>query len=454
MQKLKRSLARHVAAPELPEENLSDDHLPIEPALSSISSVPDVEIVSTLDRLDEKLTEVKEAWAVSDDRMREVFSGFRMIAPTDLPADPYGSEYREKQFELYRVISGRDSYEIDNEESNFPVDPNRPFPYYTESPETVGHHLMAVGVIIQTMALAPGSTILELGSGWGNTTIALARMGYGVTAVDIDPNFVGLIKARAEKLSLEVDSRRGGYLEIDDLERQFDAVLFFESFHHCSDHMLLLDKLATVLVPGGRVFFAAEPITDSFPVPWGVRLDGESLWAIRDNGWLELGFQETYFIRTLQRMGWVTKKHVNPGTHLGVIFEAQRANGHYLMSTFVLPRDEDDTWAPPDSPGGSRHRFCARHSEISLEHGKDYGSVVIETVNYASRTLHFSIRHGQNRVEGEAQPHSELDIRVPYDREAAQLVIECETWRPSELLGTADGRELGLGVRTISLLDA
>ena len=79
---------------------------------------------------------------------------------------------------------------------------------------------MAVGVIIQTMALAPGSTILELGCGWGNTTIALRpRMGYSVTAIDIDPNFVGLVGTGAEKLSLPVDIRRGGYL-IDQLGRR------------------------------------------------------------------------------------------------------------------------------------------------------------------------------------------------------------------------------------------
>jgi SAM-dependent methyltransferase len=447
---IKRLLGRDVAVPQA-----LDDALPSQPTAASASPrapTPEIETISTLERLDEKLREVKEAGAVSDDKMRAVFAGFRMIPPTDLPGDPYSSEYREKQFDLYRVISGRDSYDVDNEESNFPVDPNRPFPYYTESPETVGHHLMGVGFIIQSMALAPGSTILELGSGWGNTTIALARMGYNVTAVDIDPNFVGLIAARAAKLSLSVESRLGGYLEIDQLERRFDAVLFFESFHHCSDHLLLIEKLAKVLAPGGSVFFAAEPITDLFPVPWGVRLDGESLWAIRDNGWLELGFQESYFVRTLQRMGWVVaKKHVNPGTHLGIVFEAKRANGRYDMSTFYLAPDEDVTWGAPDMPGGPMHRFCALHSKITLEYGKDYDYVVIEITNYSPRELPFSVRHGRNKVEENAKPHSELTISVPYDPAARQLEIECETWRPADLLGTEDPREIGLGIRSIRL---
>jgi SAM-dependent methyltransferase len=413
--------------------------------------VPGVETISTLDQLDEKLREVNEAWAVSDDKMREVFAGFRMAPPTDLPRDPYGAEYRERQFELYRVISGRDSYDIDNEESNFPVDPNRPFPYYTESPHTVGHHLMALGVIVQTMDLAPKSTILELGAGWGNTTIALARMGYELTAIDIDPNFVGLIGARAEKLSLSIDVRRSGFLDVDQLGRVFDAVLFFESFHHCSDHLSLFSKLENVLAPEGRVFFAAEPINDGFPVPWGIRLDGESLWAIRANGWLELGFQESYFIRALLRLGWLVRKHVNPGTHLGVIFEAWRANNCYPMSTFSLPPDEDATWGVPDSDAGPGQRFSARHSRITLEHGKAYGTVSIAAKNFSPRELPYSVEHGRNRVEGNAKPHSDLTISVPYDPDAAELVIECATWRPSELLGTEDPREIALGISSITL---
>ena len=33
-------------------------------------------------------------------------------------------------------------------------------------------------------------------------------------------------------------------------------------------------------------------------------MDGESLWAIRNNGWLELGFSRKYFLSALDRFGW------------------------------------------------------------------------------------------------------------------------------------------------------
>jgi hypothetical protein len=54
-------------------------------------------------------------------------------------------------------------------------------------------------------------------------------------------------------------------------------------------------------------------------------------------------------------------------------------------------------------------------------------------------------------VFGVAEPRHELSIRVPYDPMAEQLVVETDTWRPYDLLGSADTREIGLGIRSISL---
>ncbi len=57
--------------------------------------------------------------------------------------------------------------------------------------------------------------------------------------------------------------------------------------------------------------FASEPVT-KLPYPWGVRLDGESLWAMRRYGWLELGFDRTYFLRLLRREGFRVHRIHNP----------------------------------------------------------------------------------------------------------------------------------------------
>ncbi len=397
------------------------------------------EVLHSLVELDRKLEEVDLAGAVSDDAMRAVFQGFRMEPPTGLPDDPTSQEYRDRQFDLYRSISRRSSYEVGHERSDFAVNPDRPFPYYTESSETVGHQLMAVGQIIAAMGLPPNASILELGAGWGNTTLPLARMGYRITAIDVDPTFVGLIRDRGSRIGLQLDVRTGEFLEVDRLEATYDAVLFYESFHHCSDHRLMLRKLESTLSPGGRIFFAAEPIDDSFPVPWGLRLDGESLWAVRRNGWLELGFQESYFLRTLQQLGWLTTKHVSPSTHLGTIFEARRAGGTYELGTFRLPPDEDRTWSPPTSETATAWRRSGRQSVITLEQGAPYATLEVECANPGLRPVSYRLEHGRSEAEGSVPPGRYATIGLPYDPAAEQLVVRSTAGR------------VGLGVATIRL---
>ncbi len=82
-----------------------------------------------------------------------------------------------------------------------------------------------------------------------------------------------------------------------------------------------------LLNEGGKIIFAAEPITDDFPIPWGLRLDGESLWAIRNFGWCELGFQESYFRELMARNNLIITKYSCPDTPWGTIFVAEKNDG-------------------------------------------------------------------------------------------------------------------------------
>ncbi len=58
-----------------------------------------------------------------------------------------------------------------------------------------------------------------------------------------------------------------------------------------------------IVAPGGAIFFGSEPI-GPLAYPWGPRLDGMSVWSTRTYGWLELGFDETYFRAALAHTGW------------------------------------------------------------------------------------------------------------------------------------------------------
>jgi len=281
--------------------------------------------VRTLDELDEVLGYVDEAARVSDDELRRVFNTFRMELDLPMPSDPHSEEYRLAVMGVYEWLHGS-PYELSNEKAQFEfarfVDV--PFPYSTGSGATVGNHLIAIGHVIRTLDLPTKSRVLEFGPGWGNTTVALAQMGHSVTAVDVSQQFVDLIQARASLVNAPVHTVLGDFSKVDELTDMFDAVLFFESFHHCTDHQRLLTSLDRIVVPGGRVLFATEPIEDDYYVPWGLRLDGESLWAIRRNGWFELGFRRSYFLEALRRSGWSATEVACPGMPSANILVARR----------------------------------------------------------------------------------------------------------------------------------
>lgn len=249
--------------------------------------------------------------AENDDHLRAMFNEYNAEFDLNVPDDPFSNEYRRQQMSLYKDLA-RQEYSINNEKTPFDIQEMlaSPFPYCHKSSETIGDTLLAIGYLIKNMGLSSGASILEFGAGWGNTSIELAKAGYKVTAIDIEENFVELINLRGVKESLSnVKAMKGEFFDIDKFNEKFDAILFFESFHHCDDHNLLLSKIDRVLNPGGKIVFGAEPITTEFPIPWGLRMDGQSLWAIRRNGWLELGFNRDYFTEALSRCGYFIDYH-------------------------------------------------------------------------------------------------------------------------------------------------
>ena len=48
--------------------------------------------------------------------------------------------------------------------------------------------------------LKPGAKILEIGAATGRYSIALAKMGYDVTAVDLTPKYVEIMKQKTRRL--------------------------------------------------------------------------------------------------------------------------------------------------------------------------------------------------------------------------------------------------------------
>src|SRR5205814_1545125 len=127
------------------------------------------------DRLDAELERVAEAFRRSNHEGMAATSSFELSLDSSPPADPWSPAYRDFQMELYRRISGRASYSVDHERSDFDLASaiREPYPYLTRSTAEVGDHLIAIGYLIRHLGVTPPARIVELGPGWGNTTCAL-----------------------------------------------------------------------------------------------------------------------------------------------------------------------------------------------------------------------------------------------------------------------------------------
>jgi SAM-dependent methyltransferase len=276
----------------------------------------------SLAELDAVLEQAAEHFAHGEDEGRAFLAGVR-VAPPPWPRDPFSARYRTWAFELYSRISGRSSYSVAHESSPFDFDVAlcRPFPYVTGSSVVVGDDLVARGSIVRALGLAAPARVVELGPGWGNLTADLAATGHEVTAVDVDEGFCRLIAARVPGAQVVRADMLGFASSYEG--PPFDAAVFFESFHHCADHVALLELLHGLVARDGVVVFGAEPV-DVLAYPWGPRLDGLSLWSSRRYGWLELGFDERYFTSVLRRTGWAVRRVGGPAPS-STVYLARRA---------------------------------------------------------------------------------------------------------------------------------
>ena len=270
-----------------------------------------VRVVRTTAELDREIERAERAAERGgDDAYRQEMTEFRFAEMPAPAGDPESPAYHDAVLAQYRLVSGRDRYDPQLDEQ-FPFDVERmvvqPFPYCTHSSVTVGEQLIAIGLLIRALDLPTGARVLEFGAGWGITTLELARMGCDVTAVDVNPRYLDLVRRRAERQGLTVSLAAGDMLGFSS-PRPFDRILFYECFHHCPQPARLLRRLPGLLADGGMVCFAGEPITDDFPCPWGLRLDGMSALSIRKYGWMELGFRTSYFMDLLRREGWAARR--------------------------------------------------------------------------------------------------------------------------------------------------
>lgn len=133
--------------------------------------------------------------------------------------------------------------------------------------------------------LKPGAKILEIGAGTGRYSIALAKMGYEVTAVDLVPKHVEIMKSKSRRLKnfkcMVADALDLGMFE----DNTFDMVLNFGPMYHLfhkKDKNQAVNETVRVAKKNGICMFAYVACS-SIAIGYGLRRQCFThLWSVMD----------------------------------------------------------------------------------------------------------------------------------------------------------------------------
>ncbi len=167
-------------------------------------------------------------------------------------------------------------------------------------------------MLLKHCGLKAGDRALEYGAGFGQTALALARLGVNVDTVDVSRTFCGFVNEQAEFFRVPLHAFEGRFGDAPRPGVRYKLVWFYESFHHCVDFQRVVRILPDLLEPGGRVILGGEPIVErpnaAVPYPWGLRLHSEVVAVVRQQRWFELGFSEEFLSELFGRAGFTVRR--------------------------------------------------------------------------------------------------------------------------------------------------
>jgi SAM-dependent methyltransferase len=126
--------------------------------------------------------------------------------------------------------------------------------------------------LVAQAGLAPGQTVLEVGTGTGEVLLLAARVAPGATLVglDPDPNVLDLARRKAAGRGVALRLERGYADALPCADGSVDRVLSSFMFHHLppGEQRTMLTEVRRVLTPGGSLHLVDPDGSDAGIMGW------------------------------------------------------------------------------------------------------------------------------------------------------------------------------------------
>ena len=135
--------------------------------------------------------------------------------------------------------------------------------------------------VIQALALAPDAVVADVGAGTGYFVVRLAHnVPKGrVYAVDVEPDMVKHVAARAREAGLKNVVAIAGTPDDPRIPEKADVVLFVDVYHHIEKRERYFENLAKSLKPAGRVAIVDFRMDSPQGPPRTTRIDRDRVKA-------------------------------------------------------------------------------------------------------------------------------------------------------------------------------
>lgn len=145
----------------------------------------------------------------------------------------------------------------------------------------VGYGFADYAVAVTAPHLAPGSRVLDLGSGFGSYVVRAREAGLDAMGIELAAFEVEFARRRLQRLRPDDDAgavfRTGDATRLGFGEGSFDAITLWNVLEHIENASTMLESVDRLLKPGGQVFIVC-PNYDAtrneahYQVPWNADL--------------------------------------------------------------------------------------------------------------------------------------------------------------------------------------